>query len=95
MTVKTLREQIELKVRIGEISGLSSSETAASILSLVLAKVKESALTESEIEQVIKDYLDGKFPKLQHPIKPRHLLDFMVAAAQLEAIKKQLRGEGK
>jgi hypothetical protein len=91
MTVKTLREQIELKVRIGEISGLSSSETAASILSLVLAKVKESALTESEIEQVKKDYLDGKFPKLQHPIKPRHLLDFMVAAAQLEAIKKVLK----
>jgi hypothetical protein len=67
------------------------------ILALILAEVDKAGLTEEQISQAKADYANGS---MDAGYKPEHFRqknwgESAIAAAQLEAIKKQLRGEGK
>ena len=63
----------------------------------ILAEVDKAALTEAQINKAKQDYLEGKYDRelITFKVTRKNWQDVTIAAAQLEAIKKQLRGEGK
>ena len=93
----TLGWKMERWCREHEINSMSFDNTIAAIL----AEVDKAALTPEQIQQCednFREDCDFYFSDPAHDLDdteaPRNVLDY-VAAAQLEAIKKQLRGEGK
>ena len=95
---QTLRERIDDLMTKCQFAGMSRRATADSILSLILSEIDKGKLTPKQIQQCEDNfredcdfYFSDPAHDLDDPEAPRNVLDY-VAAAQLEAIKKQLRG---
>ncbi len=95
MAETTLREKIA-KLEVYMPSGLPKrycgTDLADSILSLILSEIDKGKLTVIEQDLIWDKWM--KTPHITGINSMDKLMEF-IAAAQLEAIKKQLRGEGK
>ena len=89
MTEQTLRERIDDLMTKCQFAGMSRRATADSILSLILSEIDKAGLTPEQIDKL--DYLKNT-PEFMTSRQVDVWIKKVVAAAQLEAIKKQLRG---
>ena len=97
MTLKTqLTYWVECYKDVAERNALAETpkESAEYLLSLILAEVDKAALTEAQINKAKQDYLEGKYDRelITFKVTRKNWQEVTIAAAQLEAIKKQLRG---
>ena len=88
---QTLRERIDDLMTKCQFAGMSRRATADSILSLILSEIDKAGLTDEQLYHLEQDYGWGKDTEERGFILS---VADIAAAAQLEAIKKQLRGEG-